>query len=119
MIDLAIDNRVFINNNMQEAIQELDMIFSTNPGEMIGNVYFGADWYPFLNTLTPMETALKQYIKGLLADTYYCKMMDYDIEVAYIPGEITCQYVVSITLTDYSAPENSQYRQQNKIYQIK
>ena len=85
MIDLAIDNRVFINNNMQEAIQELDMIFSTNPGEMIGNVYFGADWYQFLNTLTPMETALKQYIKGLLADTYYCKMMEYDIEVAYIP----------------------------------
>ena len=40
MIDLAIDKRVFINNTMQEAIQELDMIFSTNPGEMIGNVYF-------------------------------------------------------------------------------
>ena len=119
MIDLAIDNRVFINNNMQEARQELDMRCSTKTGEMLGNVYLGAEWYGCLNSLTPMETALKQYIKGLLADTYYCKMMDYDIEVAYIPGEITCQYVVSITLTDYSAPENSQYRQQNKIYQIK
>lgn len=119
MIDLAIDNRVFVTSKMQEAIQELDVIFSTEIGEMIGYPSFGANWHQFLHTLTPMESSLKQYINTLLVDTYYCRMMNVEIEVEYVPGEITCSYIVYISIEDPTAPENTEDRKQNKIYQIR
>ena len=36
MIDLAIDSRVFITTKLDEAVQELDMIFNTTNCELIG-----------------------------------------------------------------------------------
>lgn len=119
MLDLAIDNRLFVTSTMQEAIQELDLLFSTEPGEMIGDVNYGANWEQFLHTLTPMESELKRYINILLADTYYCIRMQHNIEVKYIPGEVTCSYLIFITLTDPSQPQNSPEFRQNKIYEIK
>ena len=48
MLDLALDTRIFINNELDAALQELDMIFNTENTELIGYPQYGTNWYQFL-----------------------------------------------------------------------
>ena len=44
MIDLAIDSKVFITNEFDAAMQELDIILNTTNTELIGYPSFGTNF---------------------------------------------------------------------------
>ena len=45
ILDLAIDGNVFIDNIVDAALQEIDLIFNTTNTELIGNPSFGTNFY--------------------------------------------------------------------------
>jgi hypothetical protein len=119
MLDLAIDNKLFINTKMDAALQELDILFNTEIGEIIGSPSYGANWYQFLYVLTPMESELQRYVDNLINSTYYCSKMLYSVKVKYVSGEATSSYIVSITIQDPDADADDPNKTINKIYNIK
>ena len=48
MIDLALDGRVMIRNIMDEAVQELDILFNTDTTELLGYPTYGTNFEQFL-----------------------------------------------------------------------
>lgn len=117
MIDLALSNKIFINSRIEAAIQELDIIFSTDIGELIGDTNYGTNWYQFLNVLTPMVNELTRYIYAQINQTYYCRQLDYKVVVDHIPEDASSTYLVQITLEDKLEKDLSKNKR-IKVYQI-
>lgn len=106
MIDLAIDSRVFINNEVDAALQELDLIFNTENTELIGYPNYGSNFEQFLWQMTPSPDSLQQYIKELFHNTYFLNKMSTDVKVQVLDGEYRNIYYVNITVED---PNTGQY----------
>lgn len=96
MLDLAIDNRLLITDELDEAIQELDLLLNTENTELIGHTEFGVSLDQFLWTLTPMTSALKEYLKNKLATLYYLNKFNYELDVEFLQGEYRSIYHVKI-----------------------
>ena len=114
MLDLAIDSRVFLYEEIDCAIQELDMIFNTENTELINNVNYGTNFEQFLFQLTPSITQLRKYIYEKIQDSYFLSRYDVTINVDVVEGEIRKIYVVEIEIKDPDTEE-----QINRIYQFK
>ena len=102
MIDLAIDNRVYINNDLDEALQELDVLFDTECTELIGNTEFGVNIEQFLWTLSPMTDSIKNYISNKLHECTYLQKFKYSIDVQYYEGDFRSMYhlIINIYIDD-------------------
>ena len=98
MIDLAIDDRIFIENNLEAAIQELDLLFNTENTELIGNVDFGVGLDQFLWTLTPTTDSFRKYIEEKLSKLFYLKFFNYNINVEFLEGEFRSIYKLTIDI---------------------
>lgn len=98
MKELAIDSRVFLDDSLDCAIQEIDLLLNTNNTELIGDTNFGVELETFLWTLTPTTVELQKYITDKINFyTYYCKKFIVDVNVTYLTGEYRSIYLVEIT----------------------
>lgn len=100
MLDLAIDSRVFIYNDVDEALQELDIIFNTENTELIGYPRFGTDFEQFLWQMTPSPDSLRKYISEKIANGFFLSQMNTDIDVRVLTGEHRAIYHVVITVSN-------------------
>lgn len=99
MLDISLYDNIIITNKVDAALQELDILFSTTPTEMIGNTTYGVNFLQFLWQLTPSESILEQYIfEKIEANTLYAKKLRHDISVNALYDEAEMIYVVSIVL---------------------
>lgn len=106
MIDLAIDSRIFINTEIDAALQELDLLFNTENTELIGYPRYGSNFEQFLWQLTPSPDALEQYIKELFLSTYWINKLNTDISVKVLEGEYRNIYYVRIIISDPETGES-------------
>jgi len=98
MIDLAIDNRVLIENNLDEALQELDLLFNTENTELIGMTDFGVSLDQFLWTLTPTTESFRKYVEDKLSTLFYLKFFNYNVNVEFLEGEYRSIYHLTIDI---------------------
>lgn len=98
MIDLAIDGRIFINNILDEALQELDILFNTVNTELIGYPTYGTNFEQFLWQLTPSPNELRKYINDKFAETFYLSQLKHDIDIQILDGEYRNIYYVKINV---------------------
>ena len=98
MIDLALDNSVYVNNYVDEALQELDLLFNTECTELIGDTSFGVSLDQFLWTLTPMTDSLRDYIGSKLNELTYLNNFRYEFDVKYYEGDFKSIYHITIDL---------------------
>lgn len=103
MLDLSLDDRVFLDNELDCAIQEMDLILNTTNTELLGDTAYGTELESFLWTLTPMTSELNKYLREKLTqNSYFLPKFDIDINVEFLKGEYRSIYLVQITLTDKS-----------------
>lgn len=98
-MDLAIDGRVYINNILDEAVQELDLLFNTDYTQLIGYPTYGCNFQQFLWTTKPDPDGIRQYISNKIQEeTYYLSQLDYTINVDAIidPENYQSSYIVQI-----------------------
>lgn len=98
MIDLAIDGRVFLYDEFDVAIQELDLLFNTENTELIGDPTFGSNFEQFLWMLTPANEELTKYIYELIDKTTYLKKYVFGVNVTAVKGEYRLIYRVQLDL---------------------
>jgi len=103
MIDLALDNNIILNTDIECAVQELDILFNTERTELLGYTTYGMNITPYLWTLTPATDSLRTHIENTISEhTYYARIFNPVVNVRYIYGSAETIYIVSITLTDDS-----------------
>ena len=122
--DLSLDNTVFVTDTLQAAMQELDILFNTEPTELIGNTSFGTFFEQFLWDLQPRESELKDYItRKITENTYWVNQYDWEVtitvntdmqnaqntvnDIIYDPYSI---YIITIDL--YANQDSPSYRRE-------
>ena len=101
MLDLALDGRVFLDNPLDCAIQEVDMILNTECTELLGDTSYGVSLESFLWTLTPQEKELEKYIKNKLQEnSLFIKQFRLIVKCKFISGNYRSIYHVKILLMD-------------------
>lgn len=117
VIDLALDNKIFVSDKLNAALQELDMLFNTTNTELIGHPKYGTNFESFLWQMTPSPNALKSYIEDKIKNfTLFCQEYDIVVEVEIVPGEYRSIYNVVIALrTD----PNSRNALGFRVYQLR
>lgn len=122
--DFALDNNVFVTDKLNAAMQELDLLFNTEPTELIGDTSYGTFFEQFLWDLQPRESDLKDYItRKITNNTYWVNQYDWEVNVTVndgsetaanlvndISGDLTGIYIVTIDL--YANEETASYRRQ-------
>jgi len=98
MLDLSLDYKIFIKNELDAAIQELDIIFNTENTELIGYPYFGTNFDQFLWQMTPSTHSLKNYVIEKINQSYFLSRMNPEVEVRAYKGEIRMIYDINVTL---------------------
>ena len=112
MIDFAIDSRIFLNNEFDIAIQELDILFNTENTELIGNPNFGTNFEQFLWQLHPSENDLKRYINEKISSTMFLSKYIININVNVVKGDQRNIYIVELNITSPTTGESQQRKYQ-------
>ncbi len=100
MLDLAIDDKIFIMNKIDAAVQELDMLFNTENTELIGYPSFGTNFEQFLWQMTPSPYELKRYIDEKIAETVWLSQLSSSVTVSVLEGEYRKIYNVVVKVID-------------------
>lgn len=102
--DLSLTNEVFLDDKVDLALQELDILFNTEPTEMLGDPNYGVFFEQFLWDLNPRSSELKEYITKKIEDnTYYVKQFDYEVTVTENDGTENSENIVGDILYDSNA----------------
>ena len=113
MIDISLDRNIFVYDELNAAIQELDLMFNTENTELIGNPQFGTNFEQFLWQLNPSPNELKRYINEKISGTMFLSRYTTNIEVNIVNGNYRNIYVVDISVT---APDGTT---QERKYQFR
>lgn len=117
-MDFSLDNRIMLDDKLDCAIQELDMLFNTTNTELIGDTNYGTNFEQFLWQLTPSPSELKKYINEKIQQyTYYMSQYDYDINISTELGELRDIYYVEITLNTNSDDEETKMKS-HRVYML-
>lgn len=108
MLDLALDDRVFINNTIDAAIQEIDILFNTTNTELLGDSDYGTNWMQFMWILNPSLSEMQTYIERKLSETYFVSQLDYSVNVNLVNTSDTNEdaFEVTVDLTDHTTKES-------------
>ena len=101
MIDLSlnnINNNIYIDNDLEEAIQELDILFNTENTELLGDIDLGVNLEQYLWILTPTIDSIKSYLNEKLMDLQYLQKFQYNLDVDYVGGDIKSEYRITIDI---------------------
>lgn len=99
MIDLGLRDKLIINNAIDAAIQELDILFNTENTQLLGMPSYGVNFEQFLWSLTPSVSSIEKYIKDKITTcTFYLSKMSYDINAEYLYGDGECAYIINFKL---------------------
>lgn len=100
MLDISLNDNIFIDTELDAAIQELDMLFNTENTELIGYPEYGTFWDDFLWQLTPSTLELQRYITEKMSATIFLPRFSPKVEIDYEIGTERAIYYVKITLTN-------------------
>lgn len=110
MIDLAIDSRVFIMTPLDEALQELDILFNTTNTELIGEPTFGTYFEQFLWQTSDVSNELRKYIIDKIQGTYFLSQLTVNVSVEMLKGEYRNIYDVKINVSDGNNVGSREYQ---------
>lgn len=97
--DLAIDNRVFLEDRVDAGVQELDILFNTVNTELLGYPEYGTNFEQYLWDMTPSPQSLKSYIQNKInTQTMIMRELDYNVEVSVISGTARQIYLVQVVV---------------------
>lgn len=109
-IDIGLFDKVIVNNYLDLALQELDILFNTRPTELLGHPTYGINFEQFLWTLTPSSDTLERYIKEKITmNTFYLSKMSFTVNVDFIRDLSEVIYVVKMSISDNSTTVNREY----------
>lgn len=116
MLDLAIDDRLFLDTALDCAIQECDMLFNTTNSELIGYPEYGTNFEQFLWKMMPSEEEIKIYVNKKIQETLFLSKMHIETEVEILQGKVRDIYNITIKIENPNKDKESQESWRQRIY---
>ena len=114
MIDFNLSNKlsddVTISNNLLCALQQIDLLFNTDTGEVLGDTDYGTNYDKYLYTLGMSNASLELKIMNDLNQLNLCGFVP-SVTVNIVEGTQRDIAFIDITLT-------GNYEEHNKTYVI-
>lgn len=113
MIDFNLENndKQILNNDIELILQQIDLLFDTNQGEVLGDPTFGSKYDKYLWDLKLTDTELAQVVRNDL-NTLELFGFTYDVNVLLLQGTENDIAIIKIILTR----DDEQYE---KLYKIR
>ena len=113
--DIAIDdNKKIIADKFDFLLQEIDILFDTSKGEVLGEDAFGTAFENFLWDLDVNNAQISEYVKtNIINQTVSGKDFDINVDTKILYGTVDDIIIISITIRD---PETNQ--EKNIIYKF-
>ena len=102
MKDFCLDKKaVFVVNDIDVILQQIDMLFDTTPDEVYGEDY-GSKFYDFLWDVTKTAEDISDYTKEIILT--HVKLFNYklDVQTQFLEGTQNDIILITIKLTDFS-----------------
>lgn len=120
VLDMSLGDDLVVTDVVQEAIQELDMLMSTERTQLIGEPEFGLSMESFLWELEPSVSQIKDHIVSTItANTTWMRLLSYDIDVSVAPGTEHGIYTVTITINGVGDAYAKQENDEASLHPIK
>jgi hypothetical protein len=112
MIDFSLSNKltddVIVSNDLVYVLQQIDLLFETNKGDVLGDMSFGSHYDDYVYSLDHGNGDLEEIITADLKDLDLCGYEPY-VVVKLLEGSIRDIALIDITLVDGSSSFNKSY----------
>jgi len=105
--DLSLDkNKKLINEKFEFLLQEISILFDTNPGEVLGEHNFGTDFEKYIWDLNVSNAEISNYVKRVITtQTISGSLFDISVDTKILYGTQHDIILVTISIRD---PETDQ-----------
>lgn len=115
MIDFSLSNKLtddcIVSNKLIYVLQQIDLLFDTCPGEVLGNMSFGTNYDKYLYNLSVSNSTLENKILSDLNTLDLCEFSP-SVNVHIVEGTVRDIAIINIKLT-------GDYEDYDKTYIIK
>ena len=115
MIDFSLSNKLtddcIVSNKLIYVLQQIDLLFDTCPGEVLGNMSFGTNYDKYLYNLSISNSTLENKILSDLNNLDLCGFSP-SVNVHIVEGTVRDIAIINIKLT-------GDYEDYDKTYIIK
>ena len=115
MIDFSLSNKLtddcVVSNKLIYVLQQIDLLFDTCPGEVLGNMSFGTNYDKYLYNLSISNSTLENKILSDLNNLDLCGFSP-SVNVQIVEGTVRDIAIINIKLT-------GDYEDYDKTYIIK
>ena len=115
MIDFSLSNKLtddcIVSNKLIYVLQQVDLLFDTCPGEVLGNLSFGTNYDKYLYNLSVSNSTLENKILSDLNTLDLCGFSP-SVNVHIVEGTVRDIAIINIKLT-------GDYEDYDKTYIIK
>jgi len=112
MIDFcATEDEIQLTEEVDLILQQIDMLFSTTPTDVIGEPKYGSEYETFIWDLSYPTSVIKEYAENQLAQNVEFFGNSYSVNVSILKGEFN-----DIILLEVNVYVNGQ--QYQKIYKV-
>lgn len=115
MIDFSLSNKLtddcIVSNKLIYVLQQIDLLFDTCPGEVLGNMSFGTNYDKYLYNLSVSNSTLENKILSDLNTLDLCGFSP-SVNVHIVEGTVRDIAIINIKLT-------GDYEDYDKTYIIK
>jgi len=119
MYDVSLNKELVIYDDLNMAVQELDILFNTENTELLGNTDFGTNFSEFLWQSTPSPQQLRNYVIDKISNyCIYVQKFKYNVEVNINSNvsDIEDMYHLVITLTSNG---NAKGKTARRVYNLR
>jgi hypothetical protein len=103
MIDFSISNKltddVIINNDLLHVLQQIDLLFDTEPGTVLGADGFGSNYDRYLYNIRMSPRDLEQHILSDIRDKIDLRNFTVNVYVSMIEGTVRDIAIIEIILS--------------------
>jgi hypothetical protein len=110
MKDFCLNNRkVFVSEEVESLLQQIDMLFDTNPTEVFGEEY-GSKFYDFLWDMKASANDISEYTKKIIYKDVVLNGWSLNVITDIIQGTLNDIILIRIQLSKYDETYEKIYR---------
>lgn len=103
------DNKVFVSDEVESLLQQIDVLFDTNPTEVFGEEY-GSRFYDFLWDMNASANDISEYTKTVIYKYVKLNGWTLDVTTDIIQGTLNDIILIHIQLSKYDETYEKIYR---------
>jgi hypothetical protein len=110
MKDFCLDNnQVFVSDERDLIVQQIDMLFDTTIDEVLGERY-GSHFYDFLWDLNATASDISEYTKSIIAGHVVLFGWSVDVDTQLLQGTQNDIILITVKLTKYDETIEKTYK---------